>query len=70
MNGRMSVTTKLAVVTGASRGIGREIAITLAREGWDVAFSHLAAEAEAAEVVAQIRAAGREALEVRCDVGL
>jgi NAD(P)-dependent dehydrogenase (short-subunit alcohol dehydrogenase family) len=70
MNDPMSVTTKLAVVTGASRGIGREIAISLAREGWDVAFSHLAPEAEAAEVVAQIRAAGREALEVRCDVGL
>ncbi len=66
----MTETGSLAVVTGASRGIGREIAITLARAGWDVAFSHLGGETEAAEVSGLIAAAGRKALGVRCDVGV
>ena len=61
---------RLAVVTGASRGIGREIAVTLAQDGWDVAFSHLGDEAEAAQTAALIRAAGRQVLAVRCDVGV
>jgi NAD(P)-dependent dehydrogenase (short-subunit alcohol dehydrogenase family) len=66
----MSETTKLAVVTGASRGIGREIAITLAREGWDVALSYVGVEAEAAEVASHIRGAGRRSLALQCDVGV
>ncbi len=66
----MSKSASLAVVTGASRGIGREIAITLAGHGWDVAFSHLADDKEAAEVTDLIAAAGRKALGVRCDVGV
>lgn len=66
----MSNTARLAVVTGASRGIGREIAATLARDGWDVAFSHFAPEAEAAQTLELIRAAGRRALAARSDVGV
>jgi NAD(P)-dependent dehydrogenase (short-subunit alcohol dehydrogenase family) len=66
----MSETTRLAVVTGASRGIGREIAATLARDGWDVALSHVGSDAEAAEVTGLIRAAGRRALAIKCDVGV
>ncbi len=66
----MTEKRKLAVVTGASRGIGREIAVTLAKQGWDIAFSHLAEPAEAAEVSGLITAAGRKALAVRCDVGV
>jgi NAD(P)-dependent dehydrogenase (short-subunit alcohol dehydrogenase family) len=66
----MSEPGKLAVVTGASGGIGREIAITLARQGWDVAFSHLGTDLEAAEVSGLIQADGRRALARRCDVGL
>ncbi len=66
----MTATTRLAVVTGASRGIGREIAVTLAGHGWDVAFSHLGDETEAAGVVALIKASGRRALGVRCDAGV
>ena len=66
----MTNAPRLAVVTGASRGIGREIAVTLAREGWDVAFSHLAEPAEATEVSGLIAAAGRKVLAVRCDVGV
>ena len=65
----MSESARLAVVTGASRGIGREIAVTLARQGWDVAFSHLGDAAEATETTALIATTGRKALGLRCDVG-
>ncbi|MDQ5979023.1 MAG: glucose 1-dehydrogenase [Verrucomicrobiota bacterium] len=70
LNAGMSDMAKLAVVTGASRGIGREIAVTLARDGWDVAFSHVAKESEANETEELIRATSRRVLAVRCDVGL
>lgn len=66
----MSEPGKLVVVTGASCGIGREIAITLAGHGWDVAFSHFGPEAEADEVAGLIKAAGRRTLAIRCDVGV
>lgn len=65
----MNESSGLAVVTGASRGIGRAIALALAREGWDVAISHLGDPAEAAETEALIRATGRRVLVRRCDVG-
>ena len=66
----MTKATSLAVVTGASRGIGREIAVTLARQGWDIAFSHLGDAAEAAETTGLVTATGRQALGLRCDVGV
>lgn len=66
----MSEPGKLAVVTGASGGIGREIAVMLARRGWDVAFSHLATDAEAAVAAGLMRATGRQAFAKRCDVGV
>ena len=46
---------KIAVVTGAARGIGRGIALTLAAEGARVALNYVADPAEAEEVVRQIR---------------
>lgn len=66
----MTDTRRLAVVTGASRGIGREIALTLAGHGWDIAFSFIGDEAAANEVAALIGAAGGKALPVLCDVGV
>ncbi|MES1168425.1 MAG: SDR family NAD(P)-dependent oxidoreductase, partial [Oleiharenicola lentus] len=66
----MTKATNLAVVTGASRGIGREIAVTLARHGWDIAFSHLGEAGEVAETTALIEATGRKVLGARCDVGV
>lgn len=57
----------LAVVTGASRGIGRATAVELARRGLDVALlGHAGAAIEA--VAAEARAFGRRALVVECDV--
>ncbi len=50
-----------ALVTGAARRIGRAIALDLARHGWDVAIHYNTSEAEAAEVVAEVEAAGGRA---------
>jgi 3-oxoacyl-[acyl-carrier protein] reductase len=58
---------KSAVVTGGSRGIGRAIAIRLATQGADVAFSYRGNEAAAKETAAAIEALGRRALRVQGD---
>ena len=61
---------KVALVTGASRGIGRAIALALSGAGADVAVNCRARTAEAASVAAQITALGRRALAVPADVSL
>jgi len=59
----------VALVTGASSGIGRATAVALGRAGAKVAVNHLASEAEAAATVADaIAAAGGEAMTVAADV--
>lgn len=57
-----------ALVTGASRGIGREIALELARQGANVAVNYAGSEAKANETVAEIEKMGRKAFAVRADV--
>ena len=52
---------KFAIVTGASRGIGRAIALELAREGAKVALNYQSNEALAEKVAAEIRAGGGSA---------
>ncbi|MGG5252982.1 3-oxoacyl-[acyl-carrier-protein] reductase [Neobacillus sp. SM06] len=64
----MNLEGKSALVTGASRGIGREIALELARQGSDVAVNFAGSEAKANEVVDEIKAMGRRAFAVKCDV--
>jgi 3-oxoacyl-[acyl-carrier protein] reductase len=59
---------KSAVVTGGSRGIGRAIALRLATQGADVAFSYKGNEAAAKETAASIEGLGRRALPVQADV--
>ncbi|WP_203290154.1 3-oxoacyl-[acyl-carrier-protein] reductase [Metabacillus sp. cB07] len=60
--------SKTALVTGASRGIGRAIALELARNGINVAVNYAGSEAKANEVVDEIKALGREAFAVQADV--
>ncbi len=63
-----SLAGRVAVVTGGSSGIGAGIAVAFAREGADIAVFDQAAESGAADVVAEIRALGREVMFVRGDV--
>jgi 3-oxoacyl-[acyl-carrier protein] reductase len=64
----MKLAGRKAVVTGASRGIGRAIAIALADEGADVVVNYASREAAALEVVREIEKRGRRGLAVRADV--
>lgn len=64
-----SLEGKKALVTGASRGIGRAIAIALAEAGADVAINYSGSEAAAAETAAAVEAFGRRAVLVKANVG-
>ena len=59
---------KSAIVTGSSRGIGRAIALRLARDGFAVTVNYAGNQAEAEKVVAQILEAGGKAIAVKADV--
>ena len=59
---------KTALVTGASRGIGRGIALCLAKQGADVAVNYHSSEEEAQAVVGEIKKLGQKAIAVRADV--
>lgn len=60
---------KTAVVTGASRGIGRAVALELAEQGANVVVNYSGSEAKAHEVVEAIKEMGGEAIAVRANVG-
>jgi 3-oxoacyl-[acyl-carrier protein] reductase len=69
MSNQKQFTGRAAIVTGASRGIGRAIALELARRGADVAFNY-AKSAEAAEsLTKELDALGVRSLASQCDVG-
>jgi NAD(P)-dependent dehydrogenase (short-subunit alcohol dehydrogenase family) len=60
---------KVAIVTGASRGIGRSIAERLAHDGFSVVVNYAGNQAEAGEVVKQIQSKGGKAVTIKANVG-
>jgi NAD(P)-dependent dehydrogenase (short-subunit alcohol dehydrogenase family) len=60
---------RVAVITGASRGIGRATALLAAERGYDVCVNYVRDEKAAREVVASIEGMGRRAIAIKADVG-
>jgi enoyl-[acyl-carrier protein] reductase III len=69
MNPALPFSGKTALVTGSGRGIGRAIALHLARNGADIAVNFFRNRAPAEETAAEIERMGRQALLVKADVG-
>lgn len=64
----MSLQDKFALVTGASRGIGRAIALTLGKRGVNVAVNYAGSEDRAEQVVSELKALGVESFKVKANV--
>ena len=60
---------RISLVTGASRGLGRNTAVAIARRGGDVVLTYQSREDEAKAVVAEIEALGRKAVALELDAG-
>ena len=65
----MTQTTKIAIVTGGSRGLGRSTVLSLAKLGVDSIFTYNSNRAEAEKVVGLVREAGRKAIALQLDTG-
>ena len=65
----MSGVQKIALVTGGSRGLGKDMAISIARRGIDVILTYRNKEAEALETVKEITGLGRKAVALPLDMG-
>jgi NAD(P)-dependent dehydrogenase (short-subunit alcohol dehydrogenase family) len=63
------MTDKIAIITGGSRGLGRNTALNLARRGVDIVFTYRVNEKEAESVIREIEAMGRKAATFRLDTG-
>jgi NAD(P)-dependent dehydrogenase (short-subunit alcohol dehydrogenase family) len=61
--------TKITLVTGASRGLGRNTALSIAARGGDLVLTYQSRADDAAAVVAEIEAMGRKAVALQLDVG-
>ncbi|MDA8405449.1 MAG: 3-oxoacyl-ACP reductase FabG [Deltaproteobacteria bacterium] len=66
----MRLAGRAAVVTGSSRGVGRNIALAYAKEGADVLVNYTSSEASALEVVNRIKDLGRKSVAVKADVAV
>ena len=65
----MESSTKIALVTGGSRGLGKNMALAIANKGIDVVITYNSKKEEADEVVAEIRQLGRKAAAIQLNVG-
>ncbi len=63
------MTDKIAIITGGSRGLGRNTAINLARRGVDIVFTYRVNEKEAESLIREVEAMGRKAVAFRLDTG-
>lgn len=64
----MKLAGRAAVVTGSSRGVGRNVALAFAKQGADVLINYSSSEGSALEVVEAIRKLGRKSVAVKADV--
>lgn len=64
----MSVPTKIALVTGGSRGLGKDMAISIAKKGIDLILTYRTGVAEAEQTVAEIIAIGQKAVAIQLDM--
>ncbi len=62
------MTERVALVTGGARGIGRGVALDLAKEGWTIAICYRTSQRDAEEVKQTIEGHGGKALAIQCDV--
>ena len=62
--------TKISLITGASRGLGRNMALSIARRGGDVVLTYHSNAKAADAVVSEIRAMGRKAAAIQLDTGM
>lgn len=65
----MVMDTKIALITGGSRGLGKNAALALAKKGSDIILTYHSKQAEADEVVKEIEQLGRKAVALQLDVG-
>jgi NAD(P)-dependent dehydrogenase (short-subunit alcohol dehydrogenase family) len=61
-------TSKVALITGGSRGLGKDMSLQLAKKGFDIIFTYNSSVSEAAQVVDEIRSLGRKAKALQLDV--
>jgi len=66
----MEQTTKIALITGGSRGLGKNAALHIAKKGIDVIITYRSKKEEAEEVVAEIEKGGQKAAALQLDTGI
>ena len=60
--------SNVAVVTGGTRGIGRQIVNTLAKQGYDISINYRSENDDLAEVIEEVKALGRNIYTYKCDI--
>lgn len=64
-----TLANKVALVTGSSKGLGRAIALDLAKDGYDLVINYARSRSKAEEVAAEIEKMGQKALLIKANVG-